>query len=198
MYNATASTRWSMLCIWYLFLCITLFSFFESSAIFTDLSFFTVITTGLTKMSSGHFSSLEICLSSISLSNSRSSFSSRWRGRPFCCIGLWFCLNIDFATWFFDFPSRVHKCGYLLYIHLIMFFSVSIVEIELIWLPGDLLGFCCGEIPSFCRTSLPIKLCVLCPTTRILQFWAVHEPECRVMYFWFNVIECRTMFCFPI
>ena len=62
-----------------------------------------------------------------------------------------------------------------------MFFSVSIVEIELIWVPGDLLGFCCSEIPSFCRTSLPIKLCVLCPTTRILQFWAVHEPECRVM-----------------
>ena len=62
-----------------------------------------------------------------------------------------------------------------------MFFSVPIEEMELIWLPGDLLCFCCSEIPSFCRTSLPIKLCVLCPTTSILQFWAVHDPDWRVM-----------------
>ena len=129
--------------------CVSLYLIFlESSAIFTDLSFFTVITTGLTKRSSGYFSSFEICLSCINLSSSISTFSSKWSGtrRPFCCIGLWFCLNIDLATWFFDFPSLVQRCGYLLYIHLMMFFSVSIEEMELIWLPGDLLGFWCIEL----------------------------------------------------
>ena len=85
IYGATASTRWSILCIWYLFLCIALFNFLESNAIFTDLPFFTVITTGLTKRSSGHFSSFVIWLSCINLSSSISTFLSRWRGilRPF-------------------------------------------------------------------------------------------------------------------
>ena len=100
--------------IWYLFLCIALFSFFESSAILTDLSFFTVITTGLTNKSSGHFLCLLICLFCISLSNSSSTFSSKCTGtlRPFCWFGVWFCLNIDLVMWFFDFPILVHRWGY--------------------------------------------------------------------------------------
>ena len=49
MYTATESIRWSMLCIWYLFLWMASFNFLESKAILTDLAFFTVITTGLIK-----------------------------------------------------------------------------------------------------------------------------------------------------
>ena len=58
------SMRWSMLCIWYLFLWIASFSFFESSAILVDLSRFTVITTGPMKYSSEHLSNFIIYLPS--------------------------------------------------------------------------------------------------------------------------------------
>ena len=73
------------------------FNFLESSAVLTELSFLTGITTGLTNKSSGHFSSLIIC--------SGSTFSSKCSGtpRPFCWFGIWFCLNIDLAIWFFSF-----------------------------------------------------------------------------------------------
>ena len=114
MYVATASIRWSMLCIWYLFLWIASFNSLESSAIFTLLSFFTVITTGLMKHSSEHFSRRFICLSSIKFSSSFSTRSNRCSGTllPLCCVGLKFSLNVDFAMWFFDLPSLVHRCGY--------------------------------------------------------------------------------------
>ena len=62
------------------------FSLLESNAILTDLSFFTVITTGLMNSSSEHFSSFIICLSSITFLSSFSTFSRRCRGtrRPLC------------------------------------------------------------------------------------------------------------------
>ena len=64
--HAIVSMRWSMHCIWYLFLWIASFGFFESSAILIDLSCFTVITTGLMKYSSDHLTNFNNCLSSIS------------------------------------------------------------------------------------------------------------------------------------
>ena len=78
-----------MLCIWYLFLCIASFNFFESTAIFMDLSCFTVITTGLIKYSSEHLSNLIFCLSSINLFNSFSTLSNKCSGTrlPLCCVG---------------------------------------------------------------------------------------------------------------
>ena len=103
-----------------------LFSFFESRAILTDLSFFTVITTGLTNRSSGHSPKFMICLSCIILSSSNSTFSSKWSAtmRPFCLLGIWLCLNMDFAMWFFVFHGLVHWWGYFLYSHFNLFFSV--------------------------------------------------------------------------
>ena len=87
--HAIVSIRWSILCIWYLFLWIASFSFFESSAMFMDLSCFTVITTGLIKYSSEHLSNLIICLSLMSLFNSLSTLSIKWSGTrlPLCCVG---------------------------------------------------------------------------------------------------------------
>ena len=89
IFHAIVSIRWSILCIWYLFLCIASFNFFESSAIFMDLSCFTVITTGLIKCSSEHLSNLIICLFSMSLFNSLSTLSIRWSWTrlPLCCLG---------------------------------------------------------------------------------------------------------------
>ena len=87
---ARESVKWSMLWIWYLFLWIALFSSFESSAIFIDLSFSTVITTGLINKSSGHFSKRIIWLSSINSCNSCSNFSIRCKGTrlPLCWVGV--------------------------------------------------------------------------------------------------------------
>ena len=87
--HAIVSIRWSMLCIWCLFLCIASFNFFESSAIFMDLSCFTVITTGLIKYSSEHLSNLIFCLSSINLFNSFSTLSIKCSGTRLllCCVG---------------------------------------------------------------------------------------------------------------
>ena len=125
--HAIVSIRWSILCIWYLFLWIASFNCFESSAIFMDLSCFTVITTGLIKYSSDHLSNLIICLSSMSLFNSLSTLSIRWSGTrlPLCCVGwneLW---NVDFVMWFFDFPILVHKSGYFANIHFAMLFCIG-------------------------------------------------------------------------
>ena len=115
--------RWSMLCIWYLFLWIA-FNSFESNAILKLFSFFTVITTWLMKYSSQHFSNLIICLSSIRFSNSFSTCSNRYSGTllPLFCVGLKLSLKVDFALWFFDLPNLSHKCGFFLNIHLSMFF----------------------------------------------------------------------------
>ena len=63
-----------------------------------------------------------------------------------------------------------------------MFFFVSILKIVLTCLPGDCLLRWCSGIPSFRRTSRPIRLFVLCTTTSIWQFWAVQDPDCRVSW----------------
>ena len=126
MCTATESIRWSILCIWYLFLCMASFNFLKSNAILTDLPFLTVITTGLMNSSSEHFSCLMICLSSISFLSSFSTFSSRCNGtrRPLCWEGVYADLKIDFAMWFFERPRQVHRCGYFWNTHFIMFLSV--------------------------------------------------------------------------
>ena len=53
------------------------FNSFASSANFIELSLLTVITTGLIKYSSEHFSSFMISLSSINFFNSFSTLSTR-------------------------------------------------------------------------------------------------------------------------
>ena len=64
------------------------FSFQESNAIFTDLTFFTVITTGDTKQSSSTLFTFSRCPAFISFSNSRPTSSCRCSG-----IGLAFCFT---------------------------------------------------------------------------------------------------------
>ena len=90
------------------------FNFFESSAILIDLSCLTVITTGLLKYSSKHLSYFIICLSSISFWSSFSTLSIRWSGTLLllCCVGWNVWWNVDFATWFLNFPILVHMCGF--------------------------------------------------------------------------------------
>ena len=85
-------------------LCLT---FLKSNASLTDFSFFTVIPTGLMNRSSALFSNLMICLFWISLFDSIFTFSRKCSGtlRPFCWFGIWFCLNIDLAIWFFLFSK---------------------------------------------------------------------------------------------
>ena len=97
-----------------IFLWMASFHFLESRAILTDLSFLTVITTGLMNSSSEHFSNFMICLSSISFWSSFSTFSRKCRGNrlPLCWDGVYSVLKIDFAMWFFERPNFVHKCGY--------------------------------------------------------------------------------------
>ena len=56
------------------------FSFRESNAIFTDLSFFPVITTGDTKQSSSTLFTFSKCPSFINFSNSRPTSSCRCSG----------------------------------------------------------------------------------------------------------------------
>ena len=85
-------------------------------------------------------------------------------------------LKVDFATWFFDMPNLVHRCGYFWNIHLDIFCCVL-----------DLLNnftspwFCCGEIvkrsPSLSITSFPIMIIVLMSTSSIVQFFAIDDPD---------------------
>ena len=132
------------------------FSFLESRAIFTVLSFLTAITTGLMNSSSEHLSSFMICFSSMSFCNSCSTLSSKCTGTrlPLCWDGLYCVLKIDFAMWFLERPNLVHSCGYLLNIHFMMFFSVWIFEINLTVLPARFLV--CAECDTqFCKDVSP-------------------------------------------
>ena len=174
--HAIVSIRWSMLWIWYLFLSIASFNFFESNAIFMDLSCFTVITTGLIKYSSEHLSNLFICLSSISLFNSFSILSIKCSGTlfPLCCVGWNVLWNVDFAMWFFDFPILAHRWGYFWSIHFAMLFCG---EFMLCIFSPDVLKV--NSIPSFWRMSLPCRFTVFCGTTRIWQLRTVVLPDVR-------------------
>ena len=157
------------------------FNFLESSAILTDLSFLTVITTGLMNSSSEHFSSLMICLSSINFLSSFSTFSRRCSGTrlPLCWEGVYVDLKIDFAMWFFERPRRVHKCGYFWKTHFIIFFSVWRLDMKLMGLPVFFEAL--SVIPNFDSRSLPMILFVLFFTMRTLQLFAVHDPDCMSM-----------------
>ena len=120
------------------------------------------------KYSSKHFSRRIICLSSTRFSSSFSTHSNKCSGTllPLCCVGLKLSLNVDFAMWFFDFPSLVHRCGCFLNNHLIIFCSIVVSEINPTVLP---LGFeAVRWIPSLCRISIPITFCGRLLTTRIL------------------------------
>ena len=182
IFIAILSIRWSMLCIWYLFLCIASLSIFESNAILMDWSDLTVITTGLMKYSSENDVSFLTCLSSVNFSSSFSTFSTRCSGirLPLCCVGLISLLNVDFATWFCDLPSLVHKCGYFWNIHL------DILKWVFVMLSKFLPPFCCVPIvrrrPSLSMMSLPIIFIVLVSTNRIVQFFAVDVRD--VMSTW--------------
>ena len=111
IFIARESVRWMIPCIWYLFLWIALFNSFESIAIFIDLSFLTVITTGLMNRSSGHFSNRINWLSSTSSCNSFSTFSTRCKGTllPLCCVGVFSFLKVDFAICFLLLPNLVQR-----------------------------------------------------------------------------------------
>ena len=161
MFTATASIRWSMLYIWYLFLWMASFSFLEFNAILTDLSFFTVITTVLMNSSSKNFSNFLICLSSVSFWSLFSTFSRRCNGtlRPLCWYGVYSVLKIDFAMWFLERLNRVHRSWNTR----LTFLPVFFVELRV--------------IPSFASKSLPTTFFVFLFTIRTLQFFAVHDPD---------------------
>ena len=185
IFIASESVRSSILCIWCLFLWIALFSSFESSAIFIDLSFLTVNTSGLMKKSSGHFSNRIIWLSLISFCNSFSTFSTRCKGTllPLCCVGVFSFFKMDFGIWFLLLPSLVQMWGYFLKIHFVMFWSITFSLISKIFLP--LVACCWVRVSlSFVRMTLPIRFCDLCFTTRMLQFLAVHEPDRNSIWIW--------------
>ena len=86
--------------IWYLFLCISLFSTLESNASFIDWSFLTVITSGNMKCSSEQLDSFSIWPSFCKRSNSAVTLGCRFIGtrRPFWCYAVNFWWNFDFAT----------------------------------------------------------------------------------------------------
>ena len=92
------------------------------------------------KYSSEHFSSLVICLSSITFSYSFSTCSNKCCGTllPLCCVGVNFSLNVDVAIWFFDPPRRAQSCGYFLNIQLFLFCSIDVSDIRPIVLPVGL------------------------------------------------------------
>ena len=166
-------------------------SSFESKAILMELSLLTVMTTGLIKNSSEHFSNLIICLSSINFFSSFSTLSIRCIGTllPLCCVGLKYCLNVDLAIWFFDFPKRLHRWGKFLKI-LFVIFGCSVLMKFVIFSPFFVCDSC---ISSFWSISLPSRFTVLCGTTSISQFGAAVFPDdklmLRVLFFYFVVVE---------
>ena len=151
-----------------------LFSFLESSAILTDLSFFTIITTGLINSSSEHFSNFMICYR---LLVSFSTFSRRCNGtrRPLCWAGVYSVLKINFAIWFLERPNRVHKCGYFWKAHFMIFIFVWSWDIMLTFLTVFFVAL--RVSPSFASKSPPMMLFDLLFTIRTLQFFAVHDPD---------------------
>ena len=86
-----------------------------------------------------------------------------------------FFLNNDFATWFIDLPSLVHRCGYLWNI------------LGICWCGLHMLSncvspsLCCGDIakcsPSLLIILLPSMFIVLKPTNSVVQFFAVDDPD---------------------
>ena len=140
-----------------------------------ELSLLTVMTTGPINYSSEHFSSLIICLSSINFFSSFSTLSIRCMDTllPLCCVGLKYCLNVDFAIWFFDFPKREHRCGKFLKI-LCVIYCCSVLMKFVIFSPFFVCDSC---IPSFWSIILPSRFTLLCGTTSISQFGAAVFPD---------------------
>ena len=92
---------------------------------------------------------------------------------PLCCVGLKYCLNVDLAIWFFDFPKRVDRWGKFLEF-LCVIFCCSVLMKFVIFSPFFVCGCC---IPSFWSISLPSRFTVLCGTASISQFGAAAFPD---------------------
>ena len=98
IWRAMLSISSWMFGIWYLFLKIWSFNNLESNASLIEVSFFRVITIGLIKQSSSHFSNFIIWPSVSILFNSSFTPASKWSGTllPLDCIGLkdeWKCVT---------------------------------------------------------------------------------------------------------
>ena len=154
------SINMSILGIWYLFLCMALFSTLESNAGFIDWSFFTVITIGEMKSSSEQLDIFSIWPSVCNLSNSADTLGWRFIGtrRPFWCFAVNFWWNFDSATCVLDKPIQETKWGNC-------FAIVSlIVHVEVLMLLTHLPlsgCYCTTASPRVVKRSLPIMF--LCP-----------------------------------
>ena len=137
-----------------------------------DWSCFTVITTGLIKTLSEHFSSLIIWFVSKRCRISLSILSVRCNGtlRPLCWYGLMSCFKVDWAICFSDLPKREHSWGNLFMILICIALSdwILIKFISLFWERVN---------PSFPRMSHPSRLTVFEFTTRISLLAASHCPD---------------------
>ena len=83
IWRATLSISSWIFGIWYLFLKIWSFNNLESKASLIEASFFRVITIGLIKQPSSHFSNVIIWPSVSILFNSSFTPASKWSGSPF-------------------------------------------------------------------------------------------------------------------
>ena len=138
----------------------------------TLLPFLTVITTGLINRSSGHFFDSVIYPSSIaSLTRFQLLlvdivvFYGFFVGKEYS-----FFLKIDFAMWFFDWPSLVDRCGYFWYIHFFILFCVWIINTLWNWLPCGFWAL--SGIPSLASRSRPM----------ILFFFIVHDQNSALFF----------------
>ena len=90
-------------------------------------------------------------------------------------------LKVDFATWFLDLPSPVHRSGYLWNIHLDILWCVLDI-LSNFFSPCECGGVIVRRRPSLSIMSLPMMFIVFVSTSSMLQFFAVLVPE--VMSTW--------------
>ena len=102
-----------------------------------------------------------------------------------CCVDWKYCLNVVFATWFFERPRPVHRlCNFLNILYALFWLFVVINFIN--FSPSF---YCNSCMPSFWRMSLSQKFTVLCGTTGMSLFVAVVFPDIIVI---FNVLFILT------
>ena len=83
-------------------------------------------------------------------------------------------LNVNFATWFFDLPNLVHRCGYLL--NILLDIRWCVFEI-LNKFSSPLFVVIVRRRPNWSMMSLPMMLMVLLQIRSIVQFFALNEPD---------------------
>ena len=175
------SISMSILDIWYLFLCIALFSTLESNASFIDWSFFTVIMIGEMKCSSEQLYSFSIRRSVCNLSNSADTLGWRFMGtrRPFWCFAVNFWWNFDFAACVLDRPILDTKWGNCVAI-------VSLfLHVEVLMLLTHLPIWGCFVVPLQVP-ALWKGLSRLCFCAHLLQQWTLLlylSTDCRWLWF---------------